>query len=140
MSTISARREQIVASLGDKEYRGIFNEEEINNALPFQIRAMREARDWSQRELAGRTGMTQEGISRLENPDYGRFSLTTLKRLASAFDVALIVRFAPFSELVDWAANLSPEDLAVPDFAHDPGLVPVSVMGPAGFEPATSGL
>jgi transcriptional regulator with XRE-family HTH domain len=122
VTTTSARREQIAASLQDKEYRDLFVAEEIDAGLPFQIRAMRQARGWSQQELADRLEMTQEGVSRLESLNYGRFTLSTLKRLASAFDVALTVRFVPFSELVDWAADLSPAALAVPDFDHDPGL------------------
>jgi transcriptional regulator with XRE-family HTH domain len=109
--------------LRDKEYRDLFVAEEIATGLPFQIRAMRQARGWSQQELAERLGMTQEGVSRLESLNYGRYTLATLQRLASAFDVALTVRFVPFSELVDWAADLSPADLAVPDYEHDPGLV-----------------
>lgn len=124
MNTTSARREQIVASLQDKEYRDLCASEEVDTGLPFQIRAMRKARGWSQRELGERMGMTQEGVSRLESLDYGRYTLATLKKLASAFDVALVVRFEPFSQLVDSVVNLSPEDLAVPDFEHDPGLAP----------------
>ena len=122
MTTNSTRREQIVRSLRDKEDRDIFVSEEIDTGLPFQIRALRKDRGWSQRELAERVGITQEGISRLESLSYGRYTLTTLKRLASAFDVALVVRFEPFSRLIEWTANLSPEDLAVPDYEHDPGL------------------
>ena len=122
MTTTSTRREQIVASLQDKEYRDLFVTEEIDTGIPFQIRAMRKARGWSQRELADRLGMTQEGVSRLESLDYGRFSLATLKRLASAFDVGLVVRFEPFSRLVDAAVNLSPDDVEVPAFADDCGL------------------
>lgn len=64
--------------------------------------------------------MAQGTISRLENPDYGKYTLTTLKRLAAAFDVALVVRFAPFGELLTWADELSPEALAVP--AYDQAL------------------
>lgn len=126
MITTSDRREQIVESLHDKEYRDAFVSEEIDTGLPFQIRALRNDRGWSQKELAERLAMTQEGVSRLESLNYGKFTLTTLKRLASAFDVALVVRFEPFSSLVDWVAGLSPEDLAVPDFAHDPDLMPSS--------------
>jgi transcriptional regulator with XRE-family HTH domain len=119
VSTTSTRWEQIARSLSDKDYRDLFAIEEINTGLPFQIRAMREARGWSQKDLADRAGMTQEGVSRLENPDDGKLTLTTLKRLASAFDVGLAVRFVPFSHLINEAVNCGPEDLAVPDYEHD---------------------
>ncbi len=123
MTMNSNRREQIVKSLRDKEYRDLFVSEQIDTGVAFQIRALRKDRGWSQSELAERVGMTQEGVSRLENPDYGKFTYKTLKRLASAFDVALVARFEPFSRLVDWVVNLSPEDLTVPDFERDLGLV-----------------
>ena len=66
--------------------------------------------------------MAQARLSQVENPNYGRFQLGTLIRLASAFDVALVVKFAPFSELIDWTMNLSPEKLSPPDFDRDPFL------------------
>jgi transcriptional regulator with XRE-family HTH domain len=112
-------RQQIIVSLEDRAARDYFVNAHISNGLAFQIRTTREARGWSQQELAERSGKRQGEISRLEDPDYGRYSLTTLRRLAAAFDVALIVRFAPFSQLVDWAVGLSPQDLAVPSFDAD---------------------
>lgn len=80
---------------------------------------MRTRREWTQTDLAERTGMAQTRISVLEDPNYENFSIMTLKRLASAFDVALIVRFVPFSELVNWVVSLSPQDLAVRSFEDD---------------------
>lgn len=119
----STRRKQIVSSLKDKEYRDLFVSNEISVGLPFQIRALREKRNWTQGELADKTGKAQGVISQLEDPSYGRFTLATLKRLASAFDVALIVRFVPFSELVERAVNLDSTDLAVPSFYEDENLL-----------------
>ena len=65
-------------------------------------------------------------IYRLENPSYGKPTVSTLKRIAAAFDVALIVRFVPFGQLIDWATGtpfvdngLSPESLAVPSFSEE---------------------
>jgi transcriptional regulator with XRE-family HTH domain len=79
----------------------------------------REARHWTQTDLAKEVGMAQSRISLLEDPSYEKFSLTTLKRLASAFDVALIVRFVPFSELAQWSTNITPGLLAPVRFEDD---------------------
>jgi len=70
--------------------------------------------------------MNQNAISRLESPDYGKPTITTLKRLASALDVALVVRLVPFSELAHWVGGkvylnkgISTESLAVPEFSGE---------------------
>jgi hypothetical protein len=74
--------------------------------------------------------MTQNAISRLESSTYGKATVTTLKRLASVYDVALIVRFVPFSYLVDWVSGIPQVDFGissssfdVPSFDNDPGLL-----------------
>jgi transcriptional regulator with XRE-family HTH domain len=71
-------------------------------------------------------GMNQNAISRLESEWYGRPTISTLKRLAAALDVALVVRFVPFSQLIDWVSGtpfvdsgLSTSSLAVPSFAEE---------------------
>ena len=117
-------RARLIESLRDKEYRHHFASAGIRRGLAEQIREMRLDRGWTQADLARASGKVQETISQLENPNYGSYTLKTLQRLGEAFDVALIVRFAPFSQLADWIAGLSPQDLAVPDFDHDPGLRP----------------
>jgi transcriptional regulator with XRE-family HTH domain len=119
LSTILTRTQQIALSLEDKAYADAFCEAEIATTLPFQIRAMRKERGWRQEDLARITQQKQKTISDFENPNYARFSLNSLRRLASAFDVALIVRFAPFSELVDWASTLSSEKLNAPPRGKD---------------------
>jgi hypothetical protein len=42
-----------------------------------------------------------------------------LKRLRAAFDVALVVKFIPFSEFAEWIINLTPEKLAPPNFEEE---------------------
>jgi transcriptional regulator with XRE-family HTH domain len=112
---------RLIADMKNKEYRDAFVSEHIDTGIPFQIRALREQRGLTQKELAERAGMKQERISAIENPNYkNAFTLSTLKRLASAFDIALIVRFAPISQLVDWELKLSPESLQVVSFNEDP--------------------
>jgi len=71
-------------------------------------------------------GMNQNAISRLESPWYGKATIRTLKRLAAAFDVGLVIRFVPFSKLVNWVSGtpyweegISPESLAVSSFTEE---------------------
>lgn len=124
MSTGSTagEREELLEVLKDKERRHHLASVVTKRGLAEQIREIRLARGWTQSELARATDKVQETISQLENPDYGSYTIKTLQRLAEAFDVKLTVRFDPFSELVRWMTDLSPDDLAVPDFEHDPGL------------------
>ncbi len=114
--------ERLLTELENKEYRDAFVEGHIRTGAAYQIRALRNARHWSQEELGERGDMSQSGIARLENPDYGKFSLTTLLKFASAFDVALLVQFVSFSELLDRTRDLSPEGLNAPSYADDPVL------------------
>ncbi len=104
------KSEQLWRSLENEEYRKAFIVDDTG--LAFQIKLLREKNGWTQDQLADRVGSRQETISQWESPDYGRYTLKTLKGLATAFDVGLIVRFSPFSELVEWNANLTPERLA----------------------------
>src|SRR5437764_12898718 len=64
------------------EARATFVESHINKGLAFQMRSMREARGWSQQQLAELVDMPQTAISRLESPSYGKPTITTLKRIA----------------------------------------------------------
>ena len=93
----------------------------ISTNIAAQITSLRESQPepWTKKKLAEKTGMAAARISVLENPSYDKHSLSTLKRIAKAFDVALIVRFEAFSTLVSWVADLSPEKMAVPRFAMD---------------------
>jgi hypothetical protein len=72
--------------------------------------------------------MNQNAVSRLESPNYGKATLTTLRRIAKVFDVALMVRFVPFSQLTDWVSGtprldlgLSPDLLRLPSFTQENG-------------------
>ena len=112
-------KKELYLQLQNKKYRQAFVESHINNGIPFQIRTMRNNRNLKQEDLGRLAGMKQETICRLENPNYCRFTLKTLKKIADAIDVALIVRFVPFSELVRWDLNLSADSLGVPSFDQD---------------------
>ena len=126
---ISDKERQIQNSLANKEYREALAIEHINTTLAIQIRKMRENRQWNQSDLASRSGKHQETISQWENPDYGRHSMTTLKALATTFDVALLVKFIPFSELVKDMVSLSETRLSPPTFSEEQYYVASSLSG-----------
>ncbi len=119
MTMYNRRKEKLINELKDKEYREAFVSAHIDTGIPFQIRALRKQREWKQGQLADRAGKKQETISRLENPNYASLSLTTLKELASAFDVGLMVRFVPISDLVEWELGLTSESLNAISFDED---------------------
>ena len=105
--TMRKKRARIIQQLQDSAYRRAFVEGHAQDGIAFQLRSMRKARRWEQSELAQRLGKPQPMVSRYENPDYGKYSVSTLLELAAAFDVGLVVRFSPFSELIEWDEGLS---------------------------------
>jgi transcriptional regulator with XRE-family HTH domain len=113
---INSLRKQVWKALGDKAYRDTFVDSHIATNLAAQIYALREAQGWTQAQLAERVGMAQGRISVMENPSYDQFTLSTLKRLRAAFDVALVVKFIPFTEFAEWIIDLTPEKLTPLNF------------------------
>ncbi len=118
--TTEDRKERLFEDLKDEEYRHSSVAAHITNRIAFQIRALREQRNWNQERLAKKAGMKQERISVLENPNHSSVSVETLKRLAKAFDVALMVGFVSFGDLAKWELSLSLKSLEVPSFDEDP--------------------
>ncbi len=103
----------------DKGYRTAFVDAHIGNTIAMQIYALRKHRNWSQSELARESGMQQARISVLEDPDYQAVTVTTLKRLAAAFDVALVVKFVPYGEVLTAIHDLPNENLQIPSFDEE---------------------
>ena len=109
----------ISQGFSDYEYRHQFAEEEINVGIAFQIRSLRNKQNLKQGELANLINVKQPLVSSWENPNYGKYTLATLKGLAKAFDVGLLVRFVPFSKLADLTAGLTHDDIAPPSFGEE---------------------
>ncbi len=103
-----------------KAHRDAFVSAHIKEALSFQIRALRKQRKWTQKKLGEMAGFKQSKISDFENPNYpSDLSLDTVKRLASAFDVVLVVRFVSFGDQISWVSDLVPGSLEVVSFSDD---------------------
>jgi transcriptional regulator with XRE-family HTH domain len=84
--------------------------------MAHQIRALREARGWSQGELSRRLGKPQSVVSRMEDPTYGKLTVQTLMEVADAFDVALWVRFVSFPTFVGLTRDLTQRSFVVDSF------------------------
>lgn len=97
---LSKSMEKTFLRLSNPEARKAFVDAELVNGLAHQIRVLRKQREWTQQDLACRLNTTQAAVSRLEDPSYGRFSVKSLLALGEAFDVALHVRFLPFSKFL----------------------------------------
>lgn len=124
-------REKLLKRLKDRSFRRAFAEEAVDVGVPIQIRELRTIRRWTQKRLGEEAGVPQESVSRAESLSYGRFTLATLKNLAAAFDCALIVRFAPFSELLEWKEQLNAATVTPPDYLSDAALHETVAAPPA---------
>src|SRR5947209_5484226 len=84
------------------EARVRFVESHLNKSIAFQIRALRDREKWTQAEFATKLGIQHPNnvSARLENPEYGKHTLTTLKNIAATCDVGLVVWFVPFNRLI----------------------------------------
>jgi len=94
----------------DRQYREAYMEAAVEQGVAWQIRINRTLRDMTHAQLADLIGTRANGISRLEDPEYGAHSLETLKLIAKAFDCALLVKFVPYSELAQESEHLSEND------------------------------
>jgi transcriptional regulator with XRE-family HTH domain len=102
----------------DPEYRraavGAYSEQ----ALALQVRLLRRSRRWSQNRLSEASGLSVRRISAIEH-GYPCLSIRDISRLAAAFDVAAIVRLAPFSDLLD---SIGTASMPVLSFKQDRGM------------------
>jgi transcriptional regulator with XRE-family HTH domain len=117
--SVKTLRQDFIDNKDDKDYRNAYADESLNITIATQIKVLREQRGWYQKDLADKANMKQSMISRFEDVNYASWSISTLKRLAEAFDVILDVRFRSFKDLVIDTCSFSRESLQVPEFRKD---------------------
>ena len=117
---MSTRKQQLNELIKDKDFRREFVSDYVQEILAAQIKELREHRQWTQQELGDAAeGMKQVQVSRLENPDYSGATINSLKRLANAFDLGLVVSFVRFSEFLDRITIQSPLKLVPPNYDEE---------------------
>jgi transcriptional regulator with XRE-family HTH domain len=99
--------------------RHAYLEAEVVTGLAHQIRAIRMQRGWTQNDLAKRLHTTQAAVSRLEDPSYGRYTLSTLVELAKTFDSGMQVRFVSFVTMLHETFVPNAKNREVPTFEEE---------------------
>ena len=91
----------LVEALAGKsqEMADLVEQEQANLDVAREIYELRIKAKLSQAELARKVGTTQSVISRLEDADYDGHSLAMLRRIASALEKRVEIRFVPSPKL-----------------------------------------
>lgn len=116
MFAIFSVGKKLFEKLQKKSYRSSYVGEHVRRGIAYQIRALRDQRDWSQGELSKLLTKPQSVVSRLEDPGYGKVTVQTLLEVATVFDVALQVRFVPYSTFLQQTRDVSSSSMEALSF------------------------
>ena len=117
MSNIKSR---ILKAFHKLAYRREYVDSLTDSYLATQIQVLREQRDWSQEKLAEVAGLGQSQISKFEDVDNSSWQGRTLKRLAKAFDLRLVIRFESFGTALTDIEQMNRRELERLSFKDDP--------------------
>lgn len=112
----------------DPEYAHTYAFGFLNSYIATQIKVLRESREWTQAILAQEVNMKQSRISTLEDVNYSAWSISTLRRLAKAFNLRLKVSFEEFGSLFQEIDTFSRKSLERRPFESDPVFHEYNVM------------
>lgn len=107
---------RLLNKLRDPDYRNALVSSTVAARLAARIYNLRKKKGWTQQKLASEAGMKQARISLLEQADYENFSFNTLKRIAAALGVAVVVDFVSFPDFLAWRDKLDSESVAPASF------------------------
>lgn len=102
-----------------KDFRAAYIRAKLEVLIPSQLRALRLRQTKTQPELAQMADMKQSRISAMETPGRVNFNLDTLVRMAATFNVGLMVKLIPFSEMLAWENEYSQDAFDVTKLADD---------------------
>lgn len=114
---MSDRSKLINRLLHERDFRAAYIRAKLDVLIPSQLRALRDEK--TQLQIAEETGMKQARISAMETPGLVNFNRETLVRMAATHDVGLVVKFVPFSEMLEWENSYSQDAFNPTRLAHD---------------------
>ena len=79
----------------NRAFASAFEKKRAEAEVAFQIRRLREAKGWTQNDLAKKAGCSQQEISAIEQAGYKRHSLPLLRRAAQVLDADVVVALIP---------------------------------------------
>jgi transcriptional regulator with XRE-family HTH domain len=119
----------LISELTDKEAREQYAADLLDSYIALQIKTLRQQRGWSQEDLAALAGKHQSQISAMEQIDFRSWKISTLQRLANAFDLALVVRFESFGTFLREILPVERGALERLSFADDPEFKSSGTLG-----------
>jgi transcriptional regulator with XRE-family HTH domain len=99
--SITPIRLNISRRLLDSEFRKVFFRTQATDEIAMSIRNLRMKRNKRQKELAKEAGMQQSEISRIEQANYGRWTLRTLFKMADVLGARLRITLDPIEEVIE---------------------------------------
>lgn len=109
-------------------YRHAYVDSFLDSFIATQIKVLREKRQLTQSALAELAGMRQSQISKLEDVNHSGWKVGTLKKLARAFDLVLVVRFESFGKVLPDIDRFGRAALERESFSDDPVFAEGSIV------------
>lgn len=110
---------RLIERFKDPTYRRTYVDEFADAYLATQIKVLREQRKLTQTDLAALVGVKQSQVCRWENVNNSSWQLRTLKKIAAALDLVLVVRFESFGRVLPEIETLGRETLERASFVDD---------------------
>lgn len=114
MSNLQLR---LMDDFNDADVAHVYMDSHVNYKLAAQIYQTRQARGWTQAELAERSGIAQARVSKIEAGEFDSLTMATLRKFAKAFDVTVRMELQPFGYGIVDVCHMTAATLAVPDRA-----------------------
>lgn len=116
---MSDRQKIISRLIADRDFRADYIRAKLDVLIPSQLRALRMRENKTQPELAQMADMKQSRISAMETPGLVNFNRETLVRMAATHSVGMVIKFVPFSEMLEWENSYSQDAFSVTQLADD---------------------
>lgn len=114
------RSERISRLKNDRKSREAYVKAKLGVMVPSQIKALRlKSNTPKQQDLARLSGMHQPRLSMLETAGAANVTLETLAEIAAIHKVGVIVKFVPYSEMLQWENGFSQDEFKVTPIDQD---------------------